>query len=100
MSNTLKIKPIGDQVVLKPIVEDNKTKSGIVIPDTVSKDTPQKGTVVALGTGKVLEDGKRVDFTVKVGDRVIFKKYSPTEFTIEDEDYLIMSESDILGILE
>ena len=100
MSIKLKIKPLGDQVVVKPLTEDKKTPSGIVIPDTVSKENPQKGEVVAIGVGKKLDDGKDYKFTVKIGDRVLFKKYSPTEFKIDDEDYLIMSEEDILGIIE
>lgn len=100
MSIKLKIKPLGDQVVVKPLTEDKKTPSGIVIPDTVSKENPQKGEVIAIGVGKKLDDGKDYKFTVKIGDRVLFKKYSPTEFKIDDEDYLIMSEEDILGIIE
>ncbi len=94
------IKPLGDQIVVKPIVEDKTTKSGIVIPDTVSKETPQKGVVVALGTGKTLRNGDKVPFEVKIGDKVLFKKYSPTEVKIDDVDYLIMSQSDVLGIME
>lgn len=100
MSNKLKIKPLGDQVVVKPLVEDKMTPSGIVIPDTATKENPQKGEVVAIGVGKVLEDGKAYKFTVKIGDKVLFKKYSPTEFKMDEEDYLIMSEEDILGIIE
>ena len=96
----LNIKPIGNNLVVKPIVEDKTTKSGIVIPDTVSKETPQKGEVVALGTGKVLKNGNKVPFVVKIGDKVLFKKYSPTEVKIDGLDYLIMSEGDVLGIME
>ena len=100
MAKNIKIKPLGDNIVVKPLEEESTTKSGIVIPDTVSKESPQKGEVVALGTGKVLKNGKTVDFIVKIGDKVLFKKYSPTEIKLDNEDYLIMSQEDILGIIE
>lgn len=100
MSNTLKIKPIGDKIVVKPIVEENTTKTGIVIPDTVSKESPQRGEVVALGTGRKNRRGDVIPFVVKLGEIVLFKKYSPTEFKLDNEDYLIMSEDDILGIIQ
>lgn len=92
------ITPIGDQIIVKPIMEDKSTKAAIIIPDTVSSELSHKGTVVSLGSGKVLENGKKIDFIVKVGDTVIFKKYSPTGFILNEEEYLIMVESDILGI--
>lgn len=86
--------------MVKPISEEQVTASGIVLPDTVDKEKPQKGEVVAVGTGKTTDDGKKIPFSVKVGDMVIFKKYSPDEIEVEGEDYLIMSEDDILAIIK
>lgn len=95
-----KIMPLGGNVLVKPLQEESKTASGIVLPDTVDKEKPQKGKVVAVGTGKITDDGKKIPFNVKVGDIVIFKKYSPDEIEIEDNEYLIMSEDDILAIIK
>ncbi len=95
-----KIKPIGGNILVKAIEEENKTASGIVLPDTVDKEKPQKGKIIALGTGKLNEDGEKIPFNVKVGDIVIFKKYSPDEIKVDEEEYLIMSEDDILAIIE
>ena len=95
-----KIKPIGGNILVKAIEEENKTASGIVLPDTVDKEKPQKGKIIALGTGKLNEDGEKIPFNVKVGDTVIFKKYSPDEIKVDEEEYLIMSEDDILAIIE
>ena len=96
----MKIKPLGDHVIVKPITEDEVTKAGIVLPDTVDKDRPEKGEVVAVGEGKLLNNGERAPMSVKVGDKVVFKKYSPDEIKVDDEEYLVISESDILAILE
>ncbi|MBD3279918.1 co-chaperone GroES [Candidatus Dojkabacteria bacterium] len=93
-----KFKPIGPNILVKPVEEEQKTDSGIVLPDTVDKEKPQKGKVIAIGTG-IVDDGKKLQFNVKVGDIVIFKKYSPDEIEIDGEDYLIMTEGDILGII-
>lgn len=94
------IKPLGDKVVIKVLEGEMKTKSGIVLPDT-AKEKPQEGEVVAVGTGKVLDNGQRVAFDVKVGDKVIFSKYAGTEVKFEGQDYLIVSaERDILAIVE
>lgn len=79
--------------------EEEITKSGIVLPDTVDKERPEKGEVVAVGEGKLLENGQRAPMSVKIGDKVMFKKYSPDEIKIDKEEYLIISESDILAIL-
>jgi chaperonin GroES len=95
----MKIKPLGDKVVVKPASEEEVTKSGIVLPDTVDKERPEKGEVVAVGEGKLLDSGQRAAPSVKVGDIVMFKKYSPDEITIDDEEYLVIAESDILAIL-
>lgn len=91
------IKPLGDRVVVKPEEAEERTSSGIYIPDT-AKEKPQRGKVVAVGPGKV-ENGTKVDMTVKEGDLVLYGKYSGTEITIDNDDVLIMRESDILGIV-
>lgn len=93
------IKPLGDRVVIEVAAGDLKTASGIVLPDT-AKEKPQEGKVVAVGTGKVLENGQRVALEVKAGDKIIFSKYAGTEVKIEGKDYLIVSERDILAIAE
>jgi chaperonin GroES len=94
----IKLKPLGDRVVVKPATAEEKTAGGIILPDTV-KEKPVEGTVVAAGPGKVADDGKAVKMEVKVGDKVLYGKYSGTEVTINGEEYLIMRESDIFGIL-
>ena len=96
----MKLKPLGDHVIVKPIVEDQMTKSGIVLPETVDKEKPEKGEVVAVGAGKLLDSGQKAALTVKVGDKVMFKKYSPDEVKVDGVEYLIISEGDILAILE
>lgn len=93
------IKPLGDRVVIKALEKEEKTISGIVLPDT-AKEKPQKGTVVAVGTGKVLDNGQRVSLEVKEGQEVIFSKYAGTEIKIDGQDYLILSERDILAVVE
>jgi len=92
------IKPLGDRVVIKALEKEERTKSGIVLPDT-AKEKPQQGKVLAVGTGKVLESGQKVPLEVKEGDTVIFSKYSGTEIKIDGEDVLILSERDILAIV-
>jgi chaperonin GroES len=95
----LKIRPLHDRVIVKRLEEERKTASGIVIPDTAA-EKPDQGEVVAVGKGKVLEDGKLRALDVKVGDRILFGKYSGTEVKIEGEEYLIMREEDVLGIID
>lgn len=94
----LNFKPIGGFILISPAKAEEKTKSGLYIPDTAS-EKPQQGQVVALGTGKLDANGKLLNFNVKVGDKVFFKKYSPTEITIESEVYYVLDEEAILGIL-
>ncbi|MCD6107694.1 MAG: co-chaperone GroES [Caldisericaceae bacterium] len=94
-----KIEPIGDRLVVQIEESEEKTKSGIVLPDT-AKEKPQKGKVVAIGSGKILDSGKKVPLEVKKGDIVIFSKYAGTEVKLEEEKYLILSENDILAILK
>ena len=92
------VKPLGDRVLVQPLEEKEVIKGGIIIPDS-AKEKPQEGKVVALGTGKTDEKGNKVEFTVKVGDRVLISKYGGTEIKVDDVSYLIMREDDILGIL-
>jgi len=94
----INVKPLSDRVLVKPLEEREVKKGGIIIPDT-AKEKPQEGEVVALGTGKFDENGKKIEFTVKKGDRVLISKYGGTEIKYEGENYLIMREDDILGIL-
>ncbi|MEW6244817.1 MAG: co-chaperone GroES [Bacillota bacterium] len=91
------IRPLADRVVVKPSAGEEKTKGGIVLPDT-AKDKPQEGKVVAVGSGRLLDNGQKVALEVKEGDTVIFSKYSGTEIKIEGEEYLILRESDILAV--
>jgi chaperonin GroES len=95
----VKIRPLQDRVIVKRIEEEEKTKGGIIIPDT-AKEKPQEGKVVAVGKGKLNEDGKVVPLDVKVNDRILFGKYSGSEINIDGEEHLIMREEDILGVLE
>lgn len=92
------LKPIGANILVKPEAKEQVSASGIVLPDSIDKERPQRGKVVALGTGKISNEGKSIAFNVKVGDIVIFKKYSPDEVEIEGEEYLIMTEDAILAI--
>ena len=94
----LNIKPLGDRIVVKPMEAEEKTKGGIILPDTV-KEKPVEGTIVAAGPGRKSDDGKIVEMEVKVGDKVLYGKYSGTEVTIDGEEYLIMRESDIFAIV-
>ncbi len=96
---SLKIQPLGDRVVVKPLSREAVTKSGIVLPDT-AKEKPQEGEILAVGPGKVLDNGKRTTPEVQVGQRVLFAKYAGTEVKMDDEEYLILRESDIMGIVE
>jgi len=95
----MKLKPIGDKIVVKPEKEEEVTKSGIVLPDT-AKEKPQKGKVIAVGPGKVLDNGERSPMEVKEGDTVVYSKYAGTEVKIDDKEYLILSQRDILAIIE
>ena len=94
----MNLKPLADRVIIKPSEAEEKTKGGIILPD-IAKEKPIEGTVVAIGPGKTSEDGKLVKPEVKVGDKVLYGKYSGTEVTVEGEEYLIMRESDIFAII-
>jgi chaperonin GroES len=93
------IKPIGDKILVKRVEAEETTAGGIVLPDT-AKEKPKEGEIIALGEGKQLESGERADFQVNAGDRVIFASYAGTEVTVEGEEYLLMSEDDILAVIE
>jgi chaperonin GroES len=95
----MKIRPLQDRIVVKRLEEEDKTKGGIIIPDT-AKEKPIEGKVIAVGNGKLMENGTRVPLEVKAGDRILFGKYSGTEVKIEGEEHLIMREDDVLGIIE
>jgi chaperonin GroES len=94
-----KIRPLQDRIIVKRVQEEEKTKGGIIIPDT-AKEKPIEGKVIAAGNGKVLEDGKVRPLDVKAGDRILFSKYAGTEIKIDGEEHLIMREEDILGVIE
>ena len=94
----IKIRPLGEKVLIKRMEAETTTKGGIVLPDT-AKEKPQKGEVLAVGDGKLLDDGTRASFTVKKGDKVLFASYAGTEIKVEGEEYMLMDESDILAIL-
>ena len=94
----LKLNPLADRVVVKPAEAEEKTKGGIILPDT-AKEKPVEGTIVAAGPGKISDNGEAIKMTVKVGDKVLYGKYSGTEITIEGEEYLIMRESDVFAIV-
>ena len=95
----MKIRPLQDRVIVKRLEEEEKTKGGIIIPDT-AKEKPQEGKVIAVGKGKVTEEGKVIPLDVKPGDKILFGKYSGTEIKVEGDELLIMREEDILGIIE
>lgn len=99
MSKKVNIKPLGGNVLIRTLEDDKKTASGIVLPDTAEKERKQKGSVVALGTGKLDKDGKKIPFNVSVGDIVVFKKYSPEEIEVDGVEYLIMDENDLLAVV-
>jgi len=94
-----KLRPLHDRILVKRVEEEEVRRGGIIIPDT-AKEKPQEGKVIAVGTGKVSEDGKKIPMDVKAGDRILFGKYSGSEVKIDDEEYLILREEDVLGILD
>jgi chaperonin GroES len=95
-----KLKPLHDHLIVKPISDEQATKAGIILPDTLDKERPEKGEVIATGPGKMGKDGKRLEMSVKVGDKIIFKKYSPSEIKIDQDKFLVVEESDVLAIVE
>jgi chaperonin GroES len=94
----MNLKPLGDRVVVKPSDKEEKTKSGILLPDT-AKEKPQEGTVKAVGTGRVLDNGTKVPMELKVGDKILYAKYAGNEFKLDEVEYLIVSEKDVLAVV-
>ena len=94
----MNLKPLGDRVVVKPVEKEEKTKSGIVLPDT-AKEKPQEGIVQAVGTGRILDNGTKIPMELKVGDKVLYAKYAGNEFKVDEIEYLIVSEKDVLAVL-
>jgi chaperonin GroES len=96
----MNLKPLFDNIIVKRIEEEEKTKSGIVLPETIDKEKPQKGEVVAVGEGKITDNGNKIDMQVKVGDKVLFRKYSPDEIKVDDQEYLVMAQNDVIAIIK
>jgi len=94
------IKPLSDHIVVEPVSQEEKTETGIFLPETAEKEKPEQGKVIAVGPGKMLSSGKRAEMEVKPGNMVIFTKYGPNEIKVEEKEYLIAREEDILAILE
>lgn len=99
MSNKVNVTPLNDRILVKRVEEDSKTAGGIFIPDS-AKEKPQRGEVVAAGGGRTTDDGKKIPLEVKIGDQILFGKYSGTEFKLEGNEYLMMREEDVLGIVK
>lgn len=95
----MKVRPLGDRVLVKRLEEEEKTKGGIIIPDT-AKEKPQQGKIIAVGNGRITEDGKVIPLNVKAGERILFQKYAGSDIKIEGEEYLILREEEILGVIE
>lgn len=96
----MNIKPMQDRLVIKPVEEEHKTAGGIIVPDTAAKEKPMQGEIIAAGPGKMSKDGKRIPLDVKVGDKVLYGKYSGTEFKMNNDEFLIIGQDDILAIFE
>mgnify|MGYP001589470209 FL=1 len=96
----MKIIPLNDRVIIKPIQKDETTKFGIILPETIDKEKPEQGEVIAVGPGKLLDNGQRASMEVKIGDKVLFTKYSPNEIKIDDQELLVINENDIMAIIK
>ena len=96
----MKLRPLGDRVIVKPAAKEEMTKTGIILPDTASKERPEQGEVMSVGPGRLLENGSRAAMSLAVGNKIVFKKYSPDEVKIDDEDFLVISESDVMAVIE
>ncbi len=96
----MQLRPLGDRVIVKPAAKEEMTKAGIILPDTVDKERPEQGEIIAVGPGRMLDSGARAPMSLKVGDKVVFKKYSPDEVKVEDQEYLVISESDVMAVIE
>lgn len=96
----MNLKPLFDNIVVKRIEEKEITKSGIVLPETIDKEKPQKGEVVAIGDGKISDNGEKIPMQVKTGDKILFRKYAPDEIKIDGEEYLVMTQNDVIAIID
>lgn len=96
----MKLRPLGDRVVVKPVAKEEMTKAGIILPDTVDKERPEQGEVIAIGPGRLLDSGARSPVSLKVGDKIVFKKYSPDEVKVGEEEFLVIAESDVMAVVE
>lgn len=96
----MKLRPLSDRVIVKPAPKEEKTKTGIILPDTAGKERPEQGEVIAVGPGRLLDSGSRAAMAVKVGDKIVFKKYSADEVKADGEEYLVIAETDIVAVIE
>lgn len=96
----MKLRPLGDRVVVKPAAKEEMTKTGIILPETVDKERPEQGEVIAVGPGRLLENGTRAAMSLAIGNTIVFKKYSPDEVKIDGIEYLVIAESDVMAVLE
>ncbi len=96
----MQLRPLGDRVIIKPAAKEEMTKTGIILPDTTDKERPEQGEIIAVGPGKLLDNGTRAAMSLKIGDKVVFKKYSPDEVKIEEVEYLVIAESDVMAVIE
>lgn len=96
----MQLRPLGDRLIVKAAVKEEITKLGIILPDTVGKERPEQGEVIAIGPGRFLDNGSRVPMSVAVGNKVVFKKYGPDEVKIDGVEYLVISESDVMAVIE
>ncbi len=96
----MQLRPLGDRVIVKAVAKEEISKGGILLPDTVEKGRPEEGEIVSMGPGRLAENGTRVPMSVKVGDRIVFKKYSPDEVKVDGEEFLVIAESDIMAVIE
>ena len=96
----MNLRPLGDRVIVKPVAKEEMNKAGIILPDTIDKERPENGEVIAVGPGRLMENGSRAPMSLKVGDKIVFKKYSPDEVKIDDKEYLVIAESDVMAVIE
>ena len=96
----MQLRPLGDRVIVKPAAKEEMTKTGIILPDTADKERPEQGEVIAVGPGRLLENGSRAQMSLKVGDKIMFKKYSPDEVKVDGKEVLVIAESDVMAVIE
>lgn len=96
----MQLRPVGDHLIVKPLPKEETSASGIIIPDTVDKERPERGEIIAVGPGRVLENGQRSVMEAKVGDKVVFKKYAPDEFKLDGVEYLVIKADDVMAVIE